>query len=194
MLLSQHRSRADAHDSLKSVRALLLCPKNLTAGYRHLTEVLDLFGIPWQALPVSEVTGASLQDRSAGSFCILSSASYLAEVLADSQYSGDWLPRWMKGASSVFLYGFQDTARCKQLLRSLTGDAHAEIRHLNVPQVVAFVADDVPEMCGPMSGMQVRVEPAEGDLVFAITHEAEGFQSIISANAGEFFLSIKNEG
>ena len=194
MLLTQHRPSYAKNDSLPSARALLLCAENLTPEDRRLTEILDLFGIPWQVLTAAKITGASLPGYGVGHFCILSSASYLAEVIGSSQDSGDWLPHWMKGASSVFLYGFQDTASCRQLVRSLTGDAHAEIRHLNQPHVVASIADGIPEMCGPMSGLRVCIEPAEGDLLFAITRQAAGFQSIIRSNEGEFFLSITNEG
>lgn len=194
MLISQHRPSTATHDSLRSVRALLLCPEKLAPADRHLAEILDFLGIPWQVLTADEIAGVAPPNNGTGHFCILSSASYLTEVLGDSKHSCDWLPQCMKGASSVFLYGFQDTAPCKQLLRSLTGDAYAEIRHLNLPQAVASIKDDISEICGPMSGLRVRVEPAEGDSVFAISHEAEGFQSIIRLDAGELFLSLTNAG
>src|SRR5215467_1539634 len=194
MLLSQGQPSAVSHAPLTSARALLLCPEDLTLQDRNLTKILDFLGIPWQALTVGELLGVSLRDYDAPPFCILGSASYLAQVLGDSPNSGDWPADLLRGATSVFLYGFQNTAPCNQLLRFLSGDADAAIRHLSRPKAVASIAGDKTEMCGPMSGMQVLFEPAEGDLAFSVTRGNGTLESIIKAEAGECFLSVTQGG
>jgi hypothetical protein len=187
MLESQDRLSAATP---QSPRALLLCGENLSCEDRNLREVLSFFGIPWQALTVGEITGALAANAGVSKFCILSSAPSMAEAIRSIKDSHAPLPGWMMKASSVYIYGFQNTDACKQLQRVLTSDSQANIRNLNSPQAVMSITSEVPEMCGPMSGMRVLVEPTEGDLVFDVAHQGEGFQSIIRANGGEVLFGI----
>jgi len=191
MLESQDRLSST---TIQLSRALLLCGKNLTSEERKLAEMLDFFGIPWKTLTVSEITGALPAKGGRSKFCILSSAPCMAEAARSIEDSHGLLPRWMMEASSVYIYGFQHTDQCKQLLRLLTSDSQGEFRRLNTPQAVMSIASNAPEMCGPMSGMRVLVELTEGDLVFDVGHQGEGFQSIIKANNGEVFFGVTCSG
>ncbi|HEY6943679.1 MAG TPA: hypothetical protein VI431_00965 [Candidatus Acidoferrum sp.] len=175
-------------------KAVLLCAEMLTSEDRHLTEILDFLGIPWQILTPGEVASFPTPVPGTGKFCILGSFPLVVEALRDSQHSGDCLPAWIQGASSVFLYGFEDTVPCTQLLHFLTENGHSNVRHLNAAQTAVTITDDLPEMCGPMSGLQVLVERSEGDVVFDIAMEAQRFRSIIRSNAGQLFLSVTKGG
>ena len=175
-------------------KALLLCPENPTSEDHHLIEILDFLGIPWQILTPREIQSLSPVDRGTGKFCVLSSFPFLAEVSQDSQDSGVCLPAWMREAASVFLYGFEDTGPCEQLLRFLTGEGHRGVHHLKPTKTPLSITNDIPEMCGPMSALQVLAEPSEGDVVFDVAREAQGFRSIINSNAGELFLSVTKGG
>jgi hypothetical protein len=175
-------------------RALLLCGESLSPGEANLAKVLDFFGIHWKALTAGEITGALPANPDGSEYCILSSASCMAAAIRSIVGSYGPLPRWMMEASSVYIYGFQDTAPCKELLRILTSDPQANIRNLNTSQAVMFIASNVPEMCGPMSGMGVQVELTQGDLVFDVANRGEGFQSIIRANGGEVLFGVTCRG
>lgn len=188
---SQNRPSATISEAPK---AILLCPEKATSEDCRLTEILELLGIRCQILIPGEFASFPAAGHGKGDFCILSSFPVLAEALRDSQDSNDCLPVWMQGASSVFLYGFEDTALCNQLLRFLAGEGHRGVRQLKPAQAAVSITNDLPEICGPMSGLQVLAEPSEGDVVFDIGHEAPGFRSIIRSNAGELFLSVTKGG
>lgn len=176
--------------------ALLLCGKNLSSDDRNVTELLEFFGIPWKAVRIGEITGdgASLANVYTGKFCILSSASCMAKAIQGIEDSQNALPRWMMKASSVYIYGFQNTDPCKKLLRFLTNDSQGNIRNLNALQTFISVTSDFPEMCGPMSEMRIPIELSEEDCVFEVHHQGERYQGIISANDGEVFFGVTCRG
>src|SRR5215831_9738956 len=135
-------------------KALLLCGKEPSPVDPNLAKILDFFGVPWIALSVGEITTALPSSGNSGQYCILSSASCLAEAIASQSV----LPAWITNAASVYLYGFRSTEEHKALLRFLTGDLQANIRRLNAQRAGMSITVDVPEICGPMSGMQVPAE------------------------------------
>jgi hypothetical protein len=172
-----------------------LCGKNLSSDERNVTGVLDFFGIPWKVVTIDQIAGdgtlpGNVQKRK---FCVLSSGTCMAEAMQRIEDS-DGPPRWMMDASSVYIYGFQDTDQSKRLLRFLTSDAKVNIRNPNMRQTSMFLTSDFPEMCGPMSGMQVPVKLAETEFVFDVNRQGEGFQSIITANDGELFFGVTCRG
>lgn len=175
-------------------RALLLCENNLSSDELKLAEVLDFFRIPWKAVRASEINDASLAIAGRSEPCVLSSAPCMAEVLRSVEHSQRPLPCWLLGTSPVYVYGFRDTEPCRQLLRVLTSDSQANIRTLNSSQTVVSITNDVPGMCGPLSGMQVHAEPTKGDLVFDVTRQGEGFRRIIRANNGEVLFAVMYRG
>ncbi|HXM94098.1 MAG TPA: hypothetical protein VOA64_07565 [Candidatus Dormibacteraeota bacterium] len=177
-------------------RALLLCDEKLSLDERNLTNLLDFFGIPWKAVSPGEMTreSTSAASDSTDRFCILSSAPRLAEALQSIAVSDAALPAWMLHASSVYIYGFQETSVCRKLLRFLTSATEGDIRKPAASDAHVFVTSDFPEMCGPMSGLQVPVKLTEKDLFFDVRQQAEGCQNIISANRGEVFVSVIRSG
>jgi hypothetical protein len=177
-------------------RALLLCDEKLSSDERNLTTLLDFFGIPWKAVSPGEMTRecTSAESDSNDRFCILSSAPCMAAALESIAGSDTALPTWMLNASSVYLYGFQETPLCKRLLRFLTSAADGEIRKPIALDAHLFVTRDFPEMCGPISGLQVSVKLTEKDFYFDVHHQAEGRQTIITANCGEIFVSVIRSG
>ena len=179
---------------VSELRALLLCGENLSSEDHNLTGVLDFFGIPWKALTVDKITNALPAKAGRSKFCILSSAPCMAEAIRGIQDSHSVLPRWIMEAGCVYIYGFQDTDPCRELLRLLTSDPQGNIRNLNPPQAFISITSDVPEMCGPMSGMRMLAEVTEGDVVFDVAHRGKGFQSLIRTNHGEIFLGVTWKG
>lgn len=177
-------------------RALLLCDEKLSSDERNLTALLDFFGIPWKAVSPGEMTRecANAESDRTDRFCILSSAPCMAAALQSITVSDAALPAWMLNASSVYIYGFQETTLCRRLLGFLTGAADGDIRKPIAPEARLFVTSDFPEMCGPMSGIQVSVKPTEKDFYFDVHQQAERCQSIITTNCGEIFVSVTRSG
>jgi hypothetical protein len=174
------------------VGAILLCNKELSTAERNLTTILDFFRIPWKVVSPGEIT-KEYDHTGSGSFqrfCILSSATCMAVALQTVVNSGADLPAWISKANSVYIYDFQETAHSKKLLRFLTDSPDGDIRKPNAPEAHLSVSGDFPEMCGPMSGLQVSAKLTEKDLYFIVRPQARAHQTIISANREDVFLSV----
>jgi hypothetical protein len=179
-----------------SSRALLLCDERSSSDERKITALLDFFGIPWRVVSAGEMTGgsASTQCDSPGEFCILTTAPCMAAALQNVASSDATLPAWMSGASSVYIYGFQETTQCRGLLRFLTSAPDGEIRKPTSREARMSVTRDFAEMCGPMSGIDAPVKVTEKDFYFDFQQEANVCQSIVTANYGDAFVSVNRSG
>jgi len=165
--------------------ALLLSGKN--PCFQELVELVNFFGIPWKVVPTGAIAATDMPpDR--GQYCVLAYASDVAQVLQCAIEARGALPRWIREASSLYVFGFEDTSLCQNLLRFLTGDAEATIRNPSHPREVISITSDLPEMCGPMSGLEVSVDLQGSDLIFGITHNGYGFRSIITTARGQVFV------
>ena len=178
------------------LRALLLSDEKLSAEEQNLGILLDFFGIHWKAVSRDEINQEYLRAESGvfERFCIFSSASRMATALESTVGSDVDLPAWILKADSVYLYDFQPTPGCKKLLRFLTSSEEADIRKPTASEAHLAVTGDLPEMCGPMSGLQVSVKLNESDFCFVVNPRASEHRSIISGSCGEIFLSISRGG
>ncbi|MGY3590467.1 hypothetical protein ACVIGB_009951 [Bradyrhizobium sp. USDA 4341] len=171
--------------------ALLLRGSAPSTNDRNLTEILDLFEIPWTALTVDEARGDNVAALTAGhqQFSVLTSAACLGEVLQCNKTEA--LPTWLAAANSVFVYGFQAADPCRSLLRQITGDPEAEIRGSGQCPTTVSVTDSFPEMCGPMSGLQIQLERG-ADTTLAVRNS--NLQSIVGVREGHLFAEFTYSG
>ncbi|WP_375783734.1 hypothetical protein ACE10Z_28555 [Bradyrhizobium sp. Pha-3] len=171
--------------------ALLLRGNAPSTNDRNLTEILDLFEIPWTALTVDEARGDNIAALTAAhqQFSVLTSAACLGEVLQCNKTAA--LPAWLAAASSVFVYGFQAADPCRSLLRKITGDPEAEIHGSDPCPTTVSVTDSFAEMCGPMSGLKIQVERgADTTLVVRNSH----LRSIVGVREGHLFAEFTYSG
>ena len=156
----------------------------------RLGEVLSFLGIPWTAVASTELNEGNLAAITGGrsKFSILTSAPCLADVLLSANPKVP--PEWLRVASSVFVFGFQTTEASRNLLRKISGDPEANIRNLVGKQITVEVACDFPEMCGPMSGLRILLEPKAADLGFSIRPDTDGFKSLVAAPEGHLFARV----
>jgi hypothetical protein len=173
--------------------ALLLRDGTPSRDDRHLAEVLDFFGIPCAALPIGDADEGSITSLITGhsKFSVLTTAPRLAEALRTGDSGA--LPAWLASAASVFVYGFQLTDACRRLLRQVTGDSEAEIRSLEALPRIVSVASDLPELCGPMSGIEMQLAPGTMGSALSIRSGSE-FKSIISGSEGHLFAGFVHAG
>jgi hypothetical protein len=173
--------------------ALLLRSDTPSPDDRKLAELLDFFGISWEALTVGEANGGTVASLTAGyqQFSILTSAPSLAEMLQPC--GAETFPAWLAAAASVFVYGFQAADPCKALLRRITGDPEADIRGIDAWPITASVTDALPDMCGPMSGLQIQLERGAADAALVI-RDGDELQSIVGAPEGHLFAGFAYSG
>jgi hypothetical protein len=173
--------------------ALLLCGRDCSSRNAKIGQLLEFFGIPWRTVSIDEMNAESVTFE-AGECCVLGYAPDVAGALGSVAGFGGGLPRWMKEAHSVYVFGFDETDDCKNLLRYLTGDPRATIRSLDRPNAYASFSAHLREMCGPMSGMGVPVELHDGDVVFDVPPSSEGFHNIITTTGGQSFVRVICQG
>ena len=170
--------------------ALLLRGAAASPDDQRLAEMLDFFGIPWAVLTTRQAKDGDVASLIAGHkrFSILTSAEALAEAL--QQGSARNLPQWMTAGGSVFVHGFRPSDPCRNLLRSITADPQADIRNLDTQPIGASVSADFPEMCGPMSGLQIQLQAGGAHSALTINPAAGEFQGIITAAEGQLFSKL----
>jgi hypothetical protein len=170
--------------------ALLLRGPTPSPDDKHLSDVLDFFGIPWIALNASPSTAIDAATLVAGrsKFSILTSASVLAEVLRSG--GAREVPEWMTVASSVFVYGFQNTDACTNFLRKITGVSDAVVRDLGARTVTAKISSDFPELCGPMSGLAIPLQPEAAHSALGIQREYHKIEQIVTTPEGSLCAKI----
>ena len=173
--------------------ALLLRGSVPSPNDHRLAEVLDFFGISWAPVILGEMKEDDIASLTAGHsmFSILISAPCLAETLQSSKSST--LPAWLTAAASVFVYGFQSTDVCTSLLRNLTGDRGATVGSVGDRRTTASITEDLPEICGPMSGLELELETSAAGLVLKVGR-ASGVESIVDAPEGCLFARFVRDG
>jgi hypothetical protein len=177
-------------------RAVVLSDEIFSSDGRKLTVLLDFFGIPWKTVTSGELAGecAGVAKDRGERVCILSSAPSMAAALEGIADSATALPAWMSSASSVYIYGFQQTAQCRGLLRLLMRGAEGEIRKPTGTEVAVTVTNDFPDLCGPLSGIRASVQVTDKDLCFDLQSKADEVQSIVTTDCGGLFVSALRSG
>lgn len=173
-----------------TLRALVLCKEGMGAIERNLPRLLDAFGVPWSVMAVGELAAGALPGLE---FCLLSSARVMAEALRTSGAASGTAPAWLTRAHSVYLYGFDDTAACRELLRRLSGDPQAEVRRVELPCSLS-VTGSMPEFCGPLSGLGFAMEGGDQEVVFRVAPAGDSFRGIITTSQGELFFRVSFGG
>jgi hypothetical protein len=176
----------------RSPRAFLVSENSPPLNDRNLAGLLDFFGIPWAYINAAEISNTkSFPQLGSGSkISILSSASHMAAAMQEVQQSGGNLPEWLQRADSVFLYGFQDTQTCQNLLRFLTQELTASIRPLDNARGLISITPNFPDFAGQLSGLQVAVSFGENRSFFDLPHISANIQTILTAKEGTLFFSV----
>jgi hypothetical protein len=179
-----------------SPRALLVHAEAISPETAKLSRLLKCLGIDVEVFSAEEISRRQSEKtrRSGEPYCILTSASCLATLPGSPEVGGNDLPNWLSKAESVYVYDFAENDGSRRVLRLLTGDSNANIRRTTAQQSFMSVSGGFPEMCGPMSGMEFRVKPPEGQILFEIFAPSDSFRSVIGTNHGELMVAAKYAG
>lgn len=177
-----------------SSNAVLICAQPLTHAEKCLLRLLNFFRIPWTITAPSEVPECLRTNPDRRDFCILSSAACFASAIEATKNGSAFSSSWLAGARSAYIYDFQDTPICGRLMHALIGDLPAILRASEDTSVTASITGELPEICGPMSGISVASEGRAPDFVFGRTGSDEKLQPIISTKAGDVFLRLSRWG
>lgn len=176
-------------------KAFLLFDGGTQSGERNLSHLLDFFGIPWKAVSLGEMAAESSDAESDRTgFCVLTPAPLIAAALQGGAESDATLSPWLLNASSVYVYGFEDTAPCKRLLQYLRLSLVCDVRKPSVRETRLSVTRGFPEMCGPLSGISALARMSGTDRYFQFHGPGEEYQKIITAEDGAIFASVVRNG
>jgi hypothetical protein len=173
--------------SPSAASALVLYGPETTLEHRNLTRLLDFFAVPWKSVKVSDVNLGECEER----YAVITTAACLAQVI---QEAGAVLPFWLAKASSVYVYSFQDDNGSTKLIRLLTGEGQARVRSVPTGEHIMTITDDLPQMCGPMSGLRVSATVQQRGFVCERDRGGEAFQSVIWTDQGELFFGVRYRG
>ena len=181
--------------SLPKQSAILLGSQEPSSSERTMGQLLDFFGVASRKVLNSDqnALGAPPQDIDCGQYSVLSSAACLAEALKHDT-SKALLPPLLTSTGSLYIYGFDETEASKKLLRLLTGDPQANIHCSHLAQSRISVTSDLPEVCGPMSGISVSGLTLDNRFVFEIARNCQDCQSLIATSDGGVFLKTLRWG
>lgn len=174
-------------------KAWLLRGEAISEDTAKLSRLLSCVGVDWEMLSIEEAasrSGGNSEERGER-FCVMTSAACLAVSLDRRANAGEELPGWLAKAQSVYVYGFGEDTESRELLRLLTGDRRANVRGMTARQAFMSVTEDLPEMCGPMSGMQIRIQVPEKQSVFDLLSRSDAVQSVIGTNEGELLVGAR---
>jgi hypothetical protein len=175
-------------------RALLVFNGEPSPADRHLAAVVDFFGIASEPVPADNLLRPGAGEASAGgSYSVLCSAPVMAALLGDANHAGQPLPGPFSRATSVFLFGFQETDACNRLLRLLAGSAGARIRRAAQPQAPISISSAMPEVCGPMSGLTFSAELGDSTL-FELGDVGPAVEVIAETPQGALFVRARFQG
>lgn len=174
--------------------ALLLRGESRSPNDQHLEKMLDFFAVPWRGMSIEEVRNGGAAKLAGGhsKVCVLASAESLAGVMRCHEEQKA-LEDLCASVASVFVYGFQPTAPCRKLLREITGDDEADIRRLKAHPVSVSIADDFAEMCGPLSGVKMKLKPGVAETAFTF-QPVHGFHPAASVPEGYLFAGFVYSG
>ncbi len=173
--------------SLSGLSALLLA-NNPGQEEANIARLLAFFDIPWEMMEPD----AGYSDPARGEYVILISAACMHSLCPDGQYHE--MAPVVRNSAAVYVYGFQDDDQSAKLLRFLTGNQQAAIRPINVTETRVTITAKFPEMCGPMSGMQVPALLRVPGFVCTDGIESETCQTILQAKEGAVFLAATCNG
>jgi len=179
-----------------SFRAILLCDGKHSKNEQNLAALFDFFGIPWITVNVRELVHGHTDVHSVYGqrFCVVSSAACMAAAFQGWEAKEGNLPGFISNASSVYLYNFQECSSGRELLHLLTGRPNGDLRRFSETEARLSVTDDFREMCGPLSGLEIRVGLSEQDACFLVESQGSQYRRIISGDFGDVFSSVTCQG
>ena len=170
--------------------AVRICGEAQTIPERCLGKILDFFGIESRvvdarALPT--IDPSAVVDGSP--YSVLVSAAHVAP-LCDA-WNG--FPPLLRGADSVFVFGFDNSESLRRLLGRLTGRSSADCAVGSLSGRGLVVTPESREIGVPLSGLTVALNAADEAQAFHGIRGCEGFQSVIGDGSAEAFFACRHE-
>ena len=172
-------------------RKAILVSEDPTDSERHLTAILDFFGIPWERLEPNALWDLVPASMDQG-YCVFSAMDMMGRTLQARNYKTG-LPPLLRNAHSIFFLGGADFKANLCLLQLLTQSTGANIRAIQASNTLCSVSNERPEISGPLSGLQVPASVRNAGLMPILVHPDPRFVPLIFTEEGTIFAAIDIE-
>ena len=174
-------------------QGLLLTGPQTGSEETHVNDVAVSLGVPLRALPVKELVAGSLSspNRDCRLFCSSGTFVQLIEAFDRRETLRGF---WTGQVHSAFVWAGTD-AETEKLLRRLTRDSNASIRHRQCRGGTWKIEDTLPDLCGPLRGLSIAQPQGAEDHFFVYDKAAlPELSVVISTDGGAVFVRIEHQG
>jgi hypothetical protein len=174
-------------------QGLLLTGPQTGPEETHVNDVAASLGVSLRALPVTELVEGPLSspERACRLFCSGGTFVQLMEALDRRETLRGF---WTSQVHSAFVWAGTD-AETEKLLRRLTGESSASIRHRQCRGGRWKIEDTLPDLCGPLHGLSIAQPQGAEDHFFVCDKAAfPELSVVISTDGGAVFVRIEHQG
>lgn len=177
---------SEVNYSAKTLSAVLALGREHSQEEQNIIKLLEFLGISYVAVGMDRITTEKQFPGGidASGVSLIGSANVLTDLWHDGQ-----IAPWALDVRSIFVFGLCDDAAGRAFLRKVLGSDAAEIRLSSEKELNVSIRKELPELCGPMSGLEVRI--AAGDTCRV---QGPGCQGIFSVEAGDVFFRVRGNG
>ncbi len=168
--------------------SIILSDGSPAAPQRKLSRVLDFFGVPWEAVDVSNLSDKTLSHE----HVVFGAAQTVAAALKQMPPGNDHLSR----RAAFYVYPSDDRSASEHALQSLCGDTDVLLREAPTGKVSLTVSSDQKDVTGPMAGLEVsaRLRREDNILVGGAAGGESNFATVISADGAPLFVRFEQNG
>ena len=171
--------------------AVLLSDTEDSLACHRVGRLLSFFGIPWRTLTVSQfVADVAPKLTARDKYGIFSSAETYLRLLEACDHRPESMPRWHQNIHSAFVFGDSDPQVLEKLVRLLSGDQRAELRHIPLGAEEFVIANDT-EFCGVMANLRIPVSSPNDDVCLVSNIGDTSASNLISCNSESMFLKLQ---
>jgi hypothetical protein len=175
---------------MKLNRAILLDDTGDSLPYQRIAKLLSFFGVSWRRLTLSQFIADATAGVGPDGCRILSSAQTFWRLLEACDFQPESTAHWHQNIQSAFVFADSDPLVLEKLVRLLSGDQRAELRHIHLGGEEFAVANNT-EFCGVMASLRIRVSSPNDDVCLVSNIGGTGGLNLISCRSGSMFLKLQ---
>jgi hypothetical protein len=171
--------------------AVLLSDTEDSLACHRVGKLLGFFGIPWRTPTVSQfVADAAPKLAARDKYRIFCSAETYLRLLEACDHRPESMPHWHQNIHSAFIFPDSYPQVLEKLVRLLSRDQRAELRHIPLGGEEFVVANDT-ELCGVMANLRIPVSSPNDDVCLVSNISDPGASNLIFCNSGSMFLKLQ---
>ena len=168
--------------------AILLCEGTPTAQHVRLAQILEFFGVPHETVDV----GKPIELERVTQDCVVFGLNQTVAAALKATQRAD---RAACRPAAFYAYTSDDRKSSEEALQWLCKKGGFLLRPAPVGNVALRVSRELPDLGGPMAGLEISSQLRTEDSVLAgVTGEQFKFATVISAGGAPVFVRFERDG